>query len=351
MPALWYAAALLIPFVATLLLTPLAGKLAHRLDILDHPQSHKFHGKVTPYLGGLAVAAGLLLIGAIAASVSMELLAILVGAVLVMILGFEDDRRDVGPIIKLVVEISAGVLLWVAGVRVSFFDVPAIDLILTVGWILAITNALNLLDNMDGLATGTAAIASFSFFLIAAWRQDYAVAGLSLAVAGASLGFLRHNFPPARIFLGDAGSLFLGFMLAALALKLDLIGQSGTVRAAVPLLILGVPIFDTILVIIARIRAGRPIYKGGTDHSSHRMTHAGLTGRRVALIVYAIQIVLSAIALMLMLASSPVALASLAAVAVIGIVLMLRMLGMEHALEETADGSDPQVGDPVQETP
>ena len=336
----WYAAALLVPFIATLLLTPVAGRLAHRLDILDVPRHHKSHHNVTPYLGGLAVGAGLLLIGAIAASVSTELLAIVVGAVAILALGFEDDRRDLGPIIRLSVEIAAGVVLWIAGVRVTFFDMAAIDLILTVGWVVAITNSLNLLDNMDGLTSGTAAIASFTFFGIAAWRGDYAVAGLSLGVAGASLGFLRHNFPPARIFLGDAGSLFLGFMLAALALKLDLIGQSGAVRAAVPILILGVPIFDMILVILARTQAGRPIHQGGTDHSSHRLTHMGLSGRSVALIIYAIQIVLSGVALVLMLVSGTPGVLVLAVIAVIGFLTMAKMLTMEHALVQAAVGPE-----------
>jgi len=325
---LWYAAALLIPLVGTLAATPYMGKLAHRLDILNPPQEARFHSKSTPYLGGLAVAAGLVLVGAIAASSSGELLVLLLGGLAMMIVGFEDDRRDIGPLLKVLVEIAAAVALWLVGVRVTLFDVATLDLMLTVIWIIAITNAVNLIDNMDGLASGTAAIAATTFAVIAGFRGDVLVAGLALAVAGASLGFLRHNFPPARIFLGDAGSLLLGFLLAALALKLDLVGTTGWVHAAVPVLILGMPIFDTVLVVIARVSEGRKVYVGGTDHSSHRLVLAGLDGKEVAFATYALELVLAVCALYVLSADAHGALVVVigaGVVAIIGLIVLLRI--------------------------
>ena len=342
-----YALAFAVPFIATLWLTPLASKLAHRLGILDHPEEHKFHHRVTPYLGGLAVAAGLLMVGAITATSSGELLTILVGGLALMIVGFEDDRRAVGPVLKVIVEVAAGVSLWMAGVRAGFFDIYWLDLAVTVFWVVAVTNAANLLDHMDGLLSGTAAIAALAFFAIAASQGLLLVASFALALAGASFGFLRHNFPPARIFLGDAGSLLIGFLLAALALKLDLVGESGLVRAAIPVLILGVPLFDTLLVIVARLREGRPIYVGGIDHSSHRLVAAGMSGRDVALGIYGVQLVLSIIALLLLYASTTAALVvalGVAAVCVVALAALLSLApetngaGPEHAAG-VADGS------------
>lgn len=326
--AAWYAAALLVPLVATFIATPHVGRLAHRLDILNHPQEARFHSKVTPYLGGLSVAAGLILVGAVAASSSGELLVLLLAGIAMMIVGFEDDRRDIGPLLKLLVEIAAAVALWLVGIRVTLFGIEALDLLLTVIWIIAITNAINLIDNMDGLASGTAAIAATTFAIIAGFRGDVLVAGFALAVTGASLGFLRHNFPPARIFLGDAGSLLLGFLLAALALKLDLIGETGWVRAAVPVLILGMPIFDTALVVIARVSEGRKIYVGGTDHSSHRLVLSGLDGREVAYVTYALELVLAACSLYVLSADPQGALlvvVGAGVVAVVGLVVLLRI--------------------------
>jgi UDP-GlcNAc:undecaprenyl-phosphate GlcNAc-1-phosphate transferase len=185
-------------------------------------------------------------------------------------------------------------------VRAGLFDVAALDLALTVVWVVGITNAINLLDNMDGLASGVTAISAITFFIISAQAGHFLVGALALAVAGSALGFLFHNFPPAKIFLGDSGTLLFGFLLAALGLKLDLVGENGFVRSAIPILALGVPIFDMIVVVIARTRERRPIYVGGLDHTSHRLAGRGLSARSVALLHYAVQIALSALAIALL---------------------------------------------------
>ncbi|MCJ7832372.1 MAG: undecaprenyl/decaprenyl-phosphate alpha-N-acetylglucosaminyl 1-phosphate transferase [Actinobacteria bacterium] len=313
-----YVLAFLTPLLATSLLTPAASWVAHRFGMLDHPSEDRHHANATPYLGGIAVAIGLALVASFSASASGQLLTILGGGIALMLVGLVDDRRGVGPITKVLVQVAAACALWLAGVRAGMFGVEILDLALTIFWVVAITNAVNLLDNMDGLAAGVAAIASLTYFAIAASQGDYLVGSFALGLAGASVGFLRHNFPPARIFLGDAGSLMLGFLLAALALKLDLVGASGVVRTAVPVLILGVPVFDTILVIISRSRAGTPIYQGGTDHSSHRLTDIGFTARGVALATYAAQATACATALFIVEAGDTAALIALCLSVVVG---------------------------------
>jgi len=332
-PASWHALAFFGPLLVAAFATPVAAKLAHRFGILDHPRDGRFHVTATPYLGGIALAVGLLTAAAVISHSSAQLVVILAGGLTLMFLGLIDDRRGVHPSVKMVVEVAAATALWLAGVRGGLFGVDILDYAVTVLWVLAITNSLNLIDNMDGLAAGVTAIASLTYFAIAAGEGHYLVASFALALAGASCGFLRHNFPPARIFLGDAGSLLLGFLLAALALKLDLVGESGFVRGVVPVLILGVPIFDTILVIVARIRGKRPLSQGGTDHSSHRLTELGLSGRSVALATYAAQITMSCVAVFILHASDAIALISLVAVALASSVLLLRFLRM-------ATGSD-----------
>ncbi len=294
--AVVYGAAFLLPLAATLVLTPAAAGIARRLGVLDRPDGRKRHIEATPYLGGAALALGLVVGGLVLGSTAQQAATIAACGLVVFGLGLYDDLRGLGPIPKLSVEAAVAVALWAGGVRAGYFGIPAIDLLLTIAWVVAITNAVNLTDNMDGLASGIAAIASLAYFAIAAPQGDYLVASFAAALAGASLGFLRYNFPPARIFLGDAGSLLLGFLLASLGLLLDLDVSNDILRIGVQVLILGVPVLDTAMVILARRRAGRPITEGGTDHTSHRLAALGLSGREVALVAYAAQIVCSSIA-------------------------------------------------------
>ena len=297
-----YGTAFLIPLLSAFLVSPMAGEIARRLGVIDEPGERKVHLQATPYLGGAAVAVGLIAAGSILGSTTQQAAALGGGAIAIFLLGLVDDIRGLGPASKLAVEVVVAVALWFGHVRAGFFDVVALDLALTVVWVVVVTNALNLLDNMDGLASGVTAIASLAYFAIAAANGDYLVGGLAAALAGASVGFLRYNFPPARIFLGDAGSLLLGFLLASLGLLLDLQVESDLLRIGAQVLILGVPVFDTAFVIVSRLRGRRPVTVGGTDHSSHRLLGAGLSRRQVALVVYAVQAVCSTIAVVLVLA-------------------------------------------------
>jgi UDP-GlcNAc:undecaprenyl-phosphate GlcNAc-1-phosphate transferase len=294
-----YALAFVAPFATTLLLTPLVARAARRLGFMAHPMEGRFHSTATPYLGGLAMAGGLVVVAQLVTGPAGQMAVVLLGGLVMVCLGFLDDWRRVGPVVKVTVEASVGVACWIAGIRAGVFGIEALDLLLTVAWFVVVTNALNLLDNMDGVAAGVVAIASIGLFAIAAGQGEFLVGSLAIALTGTSLAFLRYNFPPARIFMGDAGSLPIGFLLAALCAKLDLVGPNNVVRAVIPILILAVPLFDMTLVVISRLRERVPVYQGGIDHSAHRLTARGYSGRAVALAAYAAQAACSSLALWL----------------------------------------------------
>lgn len=293
--AVLYGAAFLVPLASVLLLTPLAARLATRLGVIDHPGGHKTHLEATPYLGGAAVAVGLIVVGFVVGSTTRQIVIIAACGLAAFGLGLLDDVRGVRPFHKLAFETALGSILWFAGIRAGLFGFAPVDFLLTIAWVVGITNAVNLIDNIDGLASSVAAIASLAYFAIAAPQGDYLVAAFAAGLAGTSIGFLRHNFPPARIFLGDAGSLLLGFMLASLGLLLDL-DVSGGLRLVIQGLILGVPVLDTVLVVASRRRGGRRVLEGGTDHASHRLTRLGLSKRTVVGLLCLVQAACATIA-------------------------------------------------------
>lgn len=263
-------------------LTPLALRIAVRKKILDHPGEYKQQESSVPYLGGLAIVCSfaLIVIGGLLlrplATFAAEVPLIIGCALALALVGLIDDLRALNPAIRFGIEVAAAVALFAAGVRVELFpDATAVNLAITVLWIVGITNAFNLLDNMDGLSAGVAVIASFFFFVLAAANGQVLVAALSLALAGCALGFLRHNFHPARIYMGDAGSLFLGFMLGVIGLKLRFEGPT-QITFLVPILVLGVPIFDTLLVVTTRLANRISPFSGGRDHTSHRLVFVGI---------------------------------------------------------------------------
>lgn len=282
----------LLIFVAALVLaiaaTPLARRVALQTGVVDVPSSRKTHLRPTPLLGGLAlysaVVMALLLFGDQA--FLSQLVGLVLGATLVSFLGIWDDSRGIRPFYKLLGQVTAGLILIVTGVQISLFPYPLLNEALTLLWVVGITNAFNLLDNIDGLSGGVAAVASAFFLLLAVGQGQFLVASLSAALLGACIGFLRYNFNPARIFMGDAGSLFLGFVLAVLGIKLRF-GNVPIVTWMIPILVLGVPIFDTTLVTLSRLRRGlNPLTHPGRDHLSHRLVAAGMTPKEAVLTLY-----------------------------------------------------------------
>ena len=280
--------------------TPIARRIALRLGVIDQPHARKIHINPIPLLGGVAIygsfIAALLLFGN--RYRLNELVSILVGASLMSFLGMWDDRHSLHPLLKLLGQFLAASILVLTGVRIGTFSWEALNIAVTLGWVVVITNSMNLLDNMDGLSGGVGATAAVFFLLLAAMNDQYLVGALSAALVGACLGFLVYNFNPASIFMGDAGSLFLGFILAAVAIKLRFPEGVQIVTWMVPVLILGLPLFDTALVIISRLRRGfNPLTTPGKDHTSHRLVAMGYTRREAVLICYLICAGLGVVAL------------------------------------------------------
>jgi UDP-GlcNAc:undecaprenyl-phosphate/decaprenyl-phosphate GlcNAc-1-phosphate transferase len=325
-----YALAFIGPLVAALLFTPIAAKLAVRFGFLDLPSEKKHHSQSTPYLGGVAVAGAVAIVGIVAGTQSRQLTVIVIGAAVLGLCGLVDDWKGIGPLVKLTAEAACGLGLWMVGIRAGLFGIYGLDLAVTVFWVVMVTNAMNLVDNMDGLSSGIGVLASGAFFIIAAGRGDYLVASLALAMAGANLGFLRYNFPPASIFLGDAGTLMIGFMLAAVGLQLDLVGNTGYVRAAIPILILSVPLFDMALVVLSRTLDGKPFYVGGTDHSSHRLDRMGFSARRVAMAHYGAEIACCGLAIWLLHAPRSLVLPTVVGVGIGAFILLLMLTSAER---------------------
>ncbi|HET6261376.1 MAG TPA: MraY family glycosyltransferase, partial [Chloroflexia bacterium] len=249
----------------------------------------------------IAVVLSLLLLGHL--EYVQQTASILLGATFMSALGVWDDKWGMRPIVKLLGQILAASVLFFTGVQVAFLRIDILNYFATVLWVVTITNALNLLDTMDGLAGGVAAVASIFFFLIASLTDQYLVAPLAAVLVGACVGFLSYNLRPQSVFMGDTGSLFLGFMLAAVGMKLRFPDNLDIVTWMVPLLVLGVPLFDTTLVTLSRIRRGIPISRGGKDHFSHRLVALGFTRREAVLTLYLIQAGLGVAALVVMQAS------------------------------------------------
>jgi UDP-GlcNAc:undecaprenyl-phosphate GlcNAc-1-phosphate transferase len=267
--------------LVSLVLTPLAIRSALRLGILDRPGDHKSHQSPTPYLGGVAIVLSVTLAIAVAATLRPDaaalgqLLGLLGIAVAIAGVGLLDDLRGLPVALRFGVQLAAALGLWQLGIRMDLTGRVGLDLLLTVLWTVGITNAMNLLDNMDALSASTATIAAVWFGILALLNGQVLVAALAFAVAGGAAGFLRDNRPPARIYMGDAGSLFLGLMLAALGMLLDFEVRA-LIGLAIPVLVLTVPVLDTALVVAARLRHGISPFQGGRDHTSHRLVRIGM---------------------------------------------------------------------------
>jgi len=283
---------LILIFASALLfvvgVTPGARWVALRLGIMDQPDTRKLHTTPMPRFGGIAMYGAVvvaLLVFEERFSVN-QLVSILLGATWVSFLGVWDDRWGLRPILKFTGQIIAALILIVSGVQVHFLPSDFLNWAVTVVWVVGLANAINFLDNMDGLSGGITAIASAFFLLMAVQNGQYLVSALSAALLGASVGFLVYNFNPASIFMGDTGSLFLGFMLAALGIKLRFPANTDAVTWMVPVLVLGVPIFDTTLVVFSRIRRGLHPVTAGKDHTSHRLVRLGFTQREAVMALY-----------------------------------------------------------------
>ncbi|HAA89292.1 MAG: Undecaprenyl-phosphate N-acetylglucosaminyl 1-phosphate transferase TagO [Thermoanaerobacterales bacterium 50_218] len=317
--------ALGLAFGLPLILTPYIGKLAARLGAVDRPAARKVHKNAVPRWGGLAIFAGFvasllfffwqsglfsetwLQAGAGSGAFPVnEVLGLLGGGLVILTVGVIDDWRGLSPWLKLFGQLSAAAVLVACGVTVDFITNPLGGMInlgvfsipVTIAWVVGITNALNLVDGLDGLAAGIAAIASGTVAVVAYGQGATAVAFCALLLVAAILGFLPYNFHPARIFMGDTGSLFLGFTLSSLAI-LGLTKSATAFALVLPILVLGVPIFDTVFAIIRRIARRQHIFEADRDHLHHRLLDLGLSHRQTVLVNYGVSLVLGGSAVLL----------------------------------------------------
>ena len=298
--------ALAVAFLISFSATPMVISLAHKVGAIDVPKDkRRVHKKPTPLMGGLAIFYGFVVSVICFATIDKEVMGILVGCVIVVTTGIIDDITDMKAIVKLLCQILAAAVVVYSGVRIEHFANPFtqwfgapyivmdywVSCAVTIFWIVGICNAVNLIDGLDGLAVGVSSIASIALLTLTLISENLNVAIITAAVAGAGFGFLPYNFNPAKIFMGDTGALFLGFILACISVQ-GMLKMSAVITFAAPILILGLPIFDTVFVILRRLLTGKSPMQPDRGHLHHRLLDMGFSQRRVVAILYTLTAVL-----------------------------------------------------------
>lgn len=296
-------------------LTPLVRKLAFKIGAIDIPKDERrVHKEPMPLLGGVAIYAGVVITCLMFIPIDKTLISILVGGTIILISGIIDDMKGLSPKLKILFQLLAGLSLIIGDVKVDFVTNPFtanntviylkwLSIPITLFWVVGITNTLNLIDGLDGLAAGVAMISSLSLTFVADKFGYTTVIIISAIIAGSTMGFLPFNFNPAKIFMGDTGALFLGFMLAAISIE-GVMKSVATIAIIVPIIILGVPIFDTTFAIFRRILSGRSIMSADKGHLHHRLLARGYSQRKTVLILYAISGVFGLFAVLIAKANS-----------------------------------------------
>ncbi len=290
---------ILFATLLALVIGPFARALAHRLKLEDIPNKelHKQHGSVVPVAGGM-----ILVITVYAIAYALQLWtsplvrALLVSSTLLFLFGLWDDIRGLSPLVKLIGQIIGSIILIMMGIQVLIFPQNWINLGLTLFWLVGITNAYNFVDSMDGLAVGLGAQAAAFFMLATADSGQSDLSVLSTLVLGACVGCYYYNALPARFFMGDSGSQFLGFLLAGLAIAYNPPGFEQAASWYIPILLMAVPIFDVTLVVFSRLRRNRPIYRASRDHTYHRLVNLGMSSNRAVLSMHLVALLLGCLA-------------------------------------------------------
>ena len=300
----------LVAFATAAALTPVTARFATRIGAVDRPKTRGLGDGSTPLLGGLAMLAAVLLASLVVAdpapSVSDRINGILLGAVVIALVGAIDDRFDLHPAVKFLGQLVAATIPVAAGVEVSNITLPFIGAVdfgdagapITVAWLVLIINVVNLSDGIDGLAAGVCAIGAATFCVIAFDLQRGHAGVLAAITAGAALGFLVHNFPPASSYMGDCGSNLLGLLLGCIAVE-GAVKTQAVLALLFPLVVLAVPFLDTTFVVLKRMKYGRPIYRADANHFHHRLSRIGFSRRRTLAYLYAWTILLGAFAVAL----------------------------------------------------
>ena len=292
-------------FVASLIIaatsTPLFRKLAVKRKILDTPNSErKIQRTAVPYLGGFGIALAVVATTLIAITISdastenyLLALSVLAPAMALGLIGFIDDKKHLTPLSRFIAQTFAGVFTALVLILTNTVGNPTsylvLDVLLTIAWVVGICNAINFFDNMDGAAGGISALAGFGFAVIGLQNDQYFVAAFGLVLSGACIGYLFWNWNPAKIYMGDAGALFIGIILAALAVRVDPVSVNGATAFFVPICVLALPILDTTTVVIDRLRRGVSPFEGGLDHLSHRLRRKGMSVRQAVTTLYLLE--------------------------------------------------------------
>ena len=292
--------ALGVAFLISFAATPMVISLAHKINAIDVPKdARRVHKKPTPLIGGLAIFYGFIVSVLCFGTLDREMAGILIGCVIIVTVGIIDDMSDMKAIVKLLFQILAASVVVYSGVRIEHFANPFygwfgppyivmnfwVSVAITVFWIVGVCNAVNLIDGLDGLAVGVSSIASMSLLALTLISNNPNVAILTAAVAGAGFGFLPYNFNPAKIFMGDTGALFLGFILACISVQ-GFLKMSAIISFAIPFLILGLPIFDTMYAIVRRVLTGRSPMSPDRGHLHHRLLDMGFSQKQTVAILY-----------------------------------------------------------------
>ena len=298
---LGYTGLFLVSLLIAVISTPFFRNLALKQNILDTPNSErKIQRTAVPYLGGFGIALAVVLTTIVAITFSEATrenyflaLSVLAPAIVLGIIGFIDDKKHLTPLSRFIAQTFAGVFTALVLILTNTVGNPTkyliLDVILTIIWVVGICNAINFFDNMDGAAGGISALSGFGFAVIGLQNGQYFVAAFGLVLSGACVGYLFWNWNPAKIYMGDAGALFIGIILAALAVRVDPVSVSGIGAFFVPICVLALPILDTTTVVIDRLRRKVSPFEGGLDHLSHRLRRKGLSVRQSVLTLCLIQ--------------------------------------------------------------
>jgi UDP-GlcNAc:undecaprenyl-phosphate GlcNAc-1-phosphate transferase len=296
--------------VTAFVITPVFRSIARKLKILDYPGGRKVQAIPIAYLGGLAIitpislGSFLLLFTSLSIDLKQQLyLGLILPGLVIAFIGLLDDIYQLPPWPRFLSQSAVGVItsfmLYLSGSGVKVFDNELLNSLATILWIVTVINALNFIDNMDGLASSISIVASLAMFILAYLNNQYLVAALSLAIFASCLGFLFWNRRPASIYLGDAGALYLGFLLAAISIRIDLDNESAPIRVLVLILILAIPVIDITQVVISRLTRGKSPFQGGRDHISHLLLNRGLSQRVVLFILTSTAILFALSAILL----------------------------------------------------
>lgn len=349
-----------VAFIMALASTPLVKVFACKLGAIDIPDGNRRVHKIPiPRLGGLAIFFGFMVAVLAFANIDSQTRGILIGAMMIVAIGILDDVKQLKATLKLLVQIISAIVVVAHGVKISAISVPTFiveggilplkwfSIPITIIWIVGVTNAVNLIDGLDGLAVGISSIATFSLFFIAILAGEPNVAIISAALAGSCIGFLPYNFNPAKIFMGDTGSTFLGFILSVICIQ-GLFKGYAIISFIIPFLILGLPLFDTSAAIIRRIYNKKPIMGADRGHLHHKLIDMGFSQKQTVAILYVIAMLLGLSAVVLVEQGAKVAFI------LIAIVLVLLIFGskiiswqterikseLENELEESGNGGN-----------